>query len=819
MAVRPLYVDGGTLTRVGSGTAGSDGVLEIQGIEAITDSGTINLFSDATATYALNIGNTTTGNINIGRASTGTITIGAGAGTTTVAVDGDLTVSGTEVVSGDSTFEEDVTFGDATTGGDTIRFGQASATTDVNVYFADALIQSDFTFNTATSPFGIASNNAAQALEVQAAGALDIDALSGGVTMDATAGISLDAGAASNFTTSAGALTLTSAAAATWSTSAGLLTLDGAGGVSVDTNATYLATTTTADNEAIQMTTAEGTASIQVGSGSPITGAVPGSTGDMYLDVSSGTPWWYTGATWVQAGASTGNNLDEAYEAFGGAGTVTVDAGNLTWSVPAAATFYDIIWTDANADNFLLIDGSAHQLVLGSNGGANDKDVVFSGEVASNITFDATSGRTISNNEAMTLSTGTGILSLTGAGGITNTSTGGTYLITATGQTVDIDATTLDVDTTGAIQLDGAAASNFSTTTGNLTLETADASGQLILNANGATAGLVDINGRTVEIDGGVGGVSIDGGAASNFTTSAGALSLDGNGGVNIQGNAAEIDVTTTGALDLNSGAYTLNCSTAAVTATSTYDVDATGALSLNSSGGAINIGNDDVDQDLNLGTTGERTISLGNDVGTTAVTIAAGATGDITFDARSATAPLTYNSVGDLDLDTTSGVFTGVTSMIEAFNALDTAISNSGDTTVEFSIANGVTLAVGDLVYVDDVAAATVSVRADKADADGGSPGDQIRNPIGIVTVGGTGDLNGTVIATIAVAGEVDLLAATNIAVADVGKPLYMDATTPGNVTATAPGSGTVLKVGIASASGAGTSKMIIQPGTAVTL
>ena len=44
-------------------------------------------------------------------------------------------------------------------------------------------------------------------------------------TITTNNGISLDAGAASNFTTSAGALTLTSAAAATWSVNSGNLTL------------------------------------------------------------------------------------------------------------------------------------------------------------------------------------------------------------------------------------------------------------------------------------------------------------------------------------------------------------------------------------------------------------------------------------------------------------------------------------------------------------------------------------------------------------------------------------------------------------------
>ena len=44
-----------------------------------------------------------------------------------------------------------------------------------------------------------------------------------------------------------------------------------------------------------------------------------------------------------------------------------------------------------------------------------------------------------------------------------------------------------------------------------------------------------------------------------------------------------------------------------------TVDLDGTGAMSLNSSAGVINIGNDDIDQNINIGTQGERTINIGS--------------------------------------------------------------------------------------------------------------------------------------------------------------------------------------------------------------
>ena len=42
--------------------------------------------------------------------------------------------------------------------------------------------------------------------------------------------------------------------------------------------------------------------------------------------------------------------------------------------------------------------------------------------------------------------------------------------------------------------------------------------------------------------------------------------------------------------------------------------LDADGVLELNSSAGAISIGNDDVDENINIGTDGVRTITIGND-------------------------------------------------------------------------------------------------------------------------------------------------------------------------------------------------------------
>ena len=57
-----------------------------------------------------------------------------------------------------------------------------------------------------------------------------------------------------------------------------------------------------------------------------------------------------------------------------------------------------------------------------------------------------------------------------------------------------------------------------------------------------------------------------------------------------------------------------------ATTNTSTIDLDCSSTLNLNSTGGAISIGNDDVDQNINIGTDGVRTIAIGTSSGTGSV-------------------------------------------------------------------------------------------------------------------------------------------------------------------------------------------------------
>ena len=133
---------------------------------------------------------------------------------------------------------------------------------------------------------------------------------------------------------------------------------------------------------------------------------------------------------------------------------------------------------------------------------------------------------------------------------------------------------------------------------------------------------------------------------AGTIETSAGALAVNGGGGLNLQ----------------EGGATIVSISDARVLATSntaSVDLDATGAIQVNSSGGAISIGNDNVDQAVNLATAGTRTLSIGIDDGTDVTTI--DVNGNVTI--KGATPSLI---IGDGGSEDTALIFDGGTGTSE---------------------------------------------------------------------------------------------------------------------------------------------------------
>ena len=172
-------------------------------------------------------------------------------------------------------------------------------------------------------------------------------------------------------------------------------------------------------------------------------------------------------------------------------------------------------------------------------------------------------------------------IDLTGGGGLegSNNTWTGTNLFE---NTVTLTGATLDADTSSAITLDAGAASNFNTSAGDITIDAAagsvnidggEADGSAIkLHASAATGGGVDI-------DAGTGGVDI-------LTT--GAFSVDGAAASNISVVSAEADenltISVTGATASSLILSSAGTGTDAIDISATaggLDVDAAGAIAI----------------------------------------------------------------------------------------------------------------------------------------------------------------------------------------------------------------------------------------------
>jgi len=145
------------------------------------------------------------------------------------------------------------------------------------------------------------------------------------------------------------------------------------------------------------------------------------------------------------------------------------------------------------------------------------------------------------------------------------------------------------------------------------------------------------------------GALTITSAAAATWSTSAGALTLNGTGGVALQEGGSAI--------------FSISDARAITTAnTASIALDATGVIELNSSGGALSIGNDNVDQTVNIATAGTRTLNIGigdgTDITTTVVkgTLSVGVNDagyDVVFYGDTASANMTWDtSVDDLILN-----------------------------------------------------------------------------------------------------------------------------------------------------------------------
>jgi hypothetical protein len=223
-------------------------------------------------------------------------------------------------------------------------------------------------------------------------------------------------------------------------------------------------------------------------------------------------------------------------------------------------------------------------------------------------------------------------------------------------------------------------------------------------------------------------GAFVFGGSGGLTTSGVTTMALAGG-----SGSAVSYSATGTGTLGLRSatGAITVGDSTGTMVwsgtgglstnAITTMDLDASGALQINSSGGAISIGNDAINQNINIGTGGTRSITMGS---ATAITILAG-------------------------------------------KEQVSAGTNAATICRAASEVAGVTLAVGDVV-----AYTATTGKIQLADANGGGV---LINPIGSCAKVAVGDGASTLVAYL---DKVPVAFASAPAAVDIGKVVYLSET-----------------------------------------
>ena len=302
----------------------------------------------------------------------------------------------------------------------------------------------------------------------------------------------------------------------------------------------------------------------------------------------------------------------------------------------------------------------------------------------------------------------------------------------------------------GASTLTGAVALADSATIGtSLTVGT-----DLSVGGNSIFTGDVTINGSAV-YNGDFDITSTDSISFSTSANAANAYLVNTTGGiaatVHIQNatgtDAASININSTaGGITLTSALNTTVAATTSVAASAgtTLDLDAVGALSINSSAAAINVGNDVVNQAVNIATAGVRPLIVGSTTGASASTL------------QSGSGAMTLTAGGILDMNVTDAVTvdTAASISLDSATASNFTVTGVADLTLS-STAGSVIVkgeeAVNDAIQLTSVAGGlTANVGLDA-----------------IITTAGALDLNATGAATLdAVSFSIDSTTASNVSV-----------------------------------------------------
>ena len=218
--------------------------------------------------------------------------------------------------------------------------------------------------------------------------------------------------------------------------------------------------------------------------------------------------------------------------------------------------------TLTSVDALTLTDGTAN-LALGGTGATSINGAsTFGLNASSTISMNSTGGAinigedtntgainvgtgssartiTVGNAASTALNANAKAINLTSVDALTLTDGTASLALGGTGATTLVGATTVDLGATGAISLNSSGgAINIGNNDDAQSINVGTGSSARTIKLGKATdvTTKVELNAITVDINAGTEGIKLDAGGASNFTTSSGALTLNGASGVAIQG-------------------------------------------------------------------------------------------------------------------------------------------------------------------------------------------------------------------------------------------------------------------------------------------
>ena len=654
---------------------------------------------------------------------------------------------------------------------------------------------------TTASSTDIGFTLASGGFSVSGAGSVNLTP-TGASSFTSAGALTLTAAAASTWSTSSGALTLTSAAACTWSTAAGLLSLEGAAGVTVTSTGGTLTLNGTGQTVDVN------SAALDIDASGAIT--VDG-TSTLSLDAAD-----TTNLTMAANTASAKTLSIVASNADAGAanvGNIHLDSdGNVEINSSGASNGSLQIGNDNNATPINIGTGGNKTIQVGQTG-TNNSTIQLTSR-GGTLLLDAT-GQTIDadgnldqDGDSWNLNAAAGSSSINIAANDTNV-----YTLGIQGANSGDGHVVVDIDSDNSVQINGAAASNFTTSGGGLTLEGAagvtvtSTGGTLLLNGTGQ---VVDVNGTNIDIDDAGEttidsvGISLDSSAASNFSTSAGALTLTSAAAATWSTAAGNLAVTGAGGLELSDGTATLDLDgsgalttsglvSGSVTPSAAFDLDAGGGITID--GSSLLIG-DDGDTagisvlstsgniQLQTATSGNISITSVGTFGATSTTYDIDASGAFTLDAATVTIG-GDSDTGDISISSASGDV----EIASENGTKEVRIVSNYPKMVRGINAGAAGVAAGDCLYAENNGGLVVS----KTDADAAATSQFVGVAMNSAA---SGNQVNVVVAGIAqqVTGDAAFVAATNL-----GKKVYLS-TDAGKVTLTPPSAAgdVVFQVGI---------------------